>query len=71
MLGTHTSLLMSFARPSRRHAVNGEVRLDFHEVSRFNVSRVPQNSVSIIHDVRSLCEQGVEATVRFICFSSI
>lgn len=71
MLGTHTSLLMSFTRPSRRHAVNGEVRLDFHEVSRFNVTRVAENSVSVVHDVRSLCEQGVEATVRFICFNSI
>lgn len=71
MLGVHTSLLMSFVRPSRRHAANGEVRLDFHEVGSLNVSGVTENRVSIIHDVRSLSEQGVDVAVRLICFVSI
>jgi len=71
VLGVYTSLLVSFTRPSRRHAVNGEVRLDFHEVSSLDVSRITENRVSIVHDVRSLSEQGVDVAVRIICFVSI
>jgi len=71
VLGVYTSLLVSFTRPSRRQAVNGEARLGFHEVSSLNVSRIAKNCVSIVHDVRSLGEQGVDVAVRLICFSSI
>ena len=66
VLGTHTSLLMTFTRPSRRPAVNG-VALSHCEVS-VDVARLSENRVSIIHDVRSLREQGVDA-VRIICVS--
>jgi len=54
VLGVYTSLLMTFTRPSRRPTVNGEVWLDFHEVSGLDVSGVLENCVSIVDDVRSL-----------------
>jgi len=69
VLGVYTSLLMTFTRPSRRPTVNGEVWLDFHEVSNFNVSGVLQNRVCIVDAVFGLSEQGVDAAVRIICVS--
>lgn len=68
MLGVYTSLLRRSTRPSRRRRRTGW-RLGHREVG-LDVSRLSENCVSIVHDVRSFGEQGVQ-TFRLICFVSI